>query len=56
MRLTATRCWIEYKEVVIHVLIDLHYTGFISASVAIVRCREDSHNIFLMAPVETLKL
>ena len=38
-------------QIVFHELIDFHYCSLISASVAVVRCGEDRHDIALVCPV-----
>ena len=42
---------IELKEIILHEFIDLHNGGLISATVAVVRRREDSDNVALVSPV-----
>ena len=42
---------IELKEIILHEFIDLHNGGLVSATVAVVRCREDSDNVALVSPV-----
>ena len=38
-------------QVVFHELVDFHYRRLVSASVAIVGRREDSHDVALVSPV-----
>ena len=37
-------------------LINFHNGSFITASIAVVRCREDSADVSIMAPVIALKI
>jgi len=39
------------QEVVLHVFVNFHNCCFITTSITVVRCREDSHNITLVRPV-----
>ena len=55
MRFATARCWVKDKEIVIHLLVNFHYTGFISTSVAIVGSGEDCHNLLLMTPIVALR-
>jgi len=54
MGLTSARCRIKYKEVIVHVLVNLHDTGFVSTAVAVVRGWENCYNMFIMTPVEAV--
>lgn len=54
MRLTTTRSGVENKEVVIHIFVHFHNTCLICASVAVVGCREYSHDMLIMTPVEAI--
>ena len=42
---------IELKEIILHEFIDLHNGGLVSATIAVVRCREDSDDVALVSPV-----
>lgn len=39
------------KEVEFHVLVHLHNSSLVSASVAVVRCREDSNHVTFVSPI-----
>lgn len=39
------------QEVAVHVLVDFHNSSLIATSVAVVRSREDSHDVALMTPI-----
>ena len=54
MRLAAAWRWIEHEELVVHLFVYLHYASLISATVAVIRCRENSHYGFLMIPIEAV--
>ena len=56
VRFTAARCRIKDKEIVIHLLVNLHYTGFVAAPVAVVRSGENCHNLLLVAPIVALHI
>ena len=56
MWLSTSRRRIKDQEVVLHLFVDLHDACFITASIAVVRCWEDSHDLLFMTPVVTLKL
>lgn len=45
------RCRIELQEVEFHVLVHLHNSSFIPASVAIIGSREDSNHVAFMGPI-----
>lgn len=49
--LSSSRRGIEDQEVIIHLLIHLHYTSFVAASVAVIWCGENCHDSFVMTPV-----
>jgi len=51
MGLSAAWRWIEDEEVVVHLLIDLHYSGLVAAPVAVVWRRKDGHDLLLVTPV-----
>jgi len=51
---TSPGAWIELQEGVLQVLVNLHDRSLITASVAVVRCREDSHNVPVLRPVVAL--
>ena len=42
---------VELEEIILHELVDLHYGGFVTASVAVVGRGEDSHDVALVRPV-----
>ena len=54
MRLSAAWGRVKDQEVVVHVLIDLHDTCLICASVAVIGCREDSDDVLLVTPIEAI--
>ena len=54
VRLRLRWCWVELQECFIHELVYLHYGCLVAASVAVVRCREDCHYVFVVAPVEAV--
>ena len=56
VRFASARRWVEDQEVVIHLLITLHYTSLVTASVTVVRCRKYCHNLLLMTPIIALKI
>ena len=56
VRLAAPRSRVKDQEVVIHLLITLHYTSLVTASVTVVRCRKYCHNLLLMTPIIALKI
>lgn len=51
MRLSSPWGRIKDKEVVVHILVHLHDTCLVSASVAIVWSREDGDYVLFMRPV-----
>jgi len=54
MRLSAAGCRIEDQEIIIHIFIHLHDTCLVCASVTVVRCREDSDDVLIVTPIETI--
>ena len=42
---------VELEEIILHELVDLHYGGFVTASVAVVGRGEDRHDVALVRPV-----
>jgi len=56
MGLSAAWRWIEDEEVVVHLLIDLHYSGLVAAPVAVVWRRKDGHDLLLVTPVVSLHI
>ena len=55
MRLSTSWGWIEYEEIVVHLLINLHDTSFVTAPIAVVGCREDCDYFLLVTPIVSLK-
>jgi hypothetical protein len=53
MRLSSSGGRIKSEEVSFHVLIHLHYSCFVSASVAVVRSREDCYDMLIVGPIIT---
>jgi len=51
MRFASSWCRVKDQEIMVHLLINLHDTCFVSTPVAVVRCREDSDNRFVMTPI-----
>ena len=51
MRFTATRRWVKHQEIVIHLFVDFHYSGLVTASITVVWRWKDCHNLLLMAPI-----
>lgn len=45
-----SRYWCDL-QIILHELVDLHYGGLVSASVAVVRGGEDSDDVALVSPV-----
>jgi|ERR1719329_139734 len=56
VRRSALLDWrgVKLKEGVLEMLVDLHHSRLVAASVAIIRCGEDCHGIPVMAPIVTL--
>ena len=42
---------VELEEIILHELVDLHYGGFVTASVAVVGRGEDRDDVALVRPV-----
>ena len=54
MRLAPAWRWIKHEELVIHLFVNLHYASFVAAAIAVIRCRENRHNGFLVIPIEPI--
>jgi len=51
VRLATPWRWIEDEEIVIHLLVHLHYARFVAAAIAIVGRGENCHDLLLMTPI-----
>ena len=49
--LCLTRSRVELQEIILHELVDLHYGGLVSTSIAVVRRRENCHDVALVRPI-----
>ncbi len=54
MWLSAAGCRIKDQEIIIHILVHLHDTCLVGASVTVVRCREDSDDVLIVTPIEPI--
>ena len=54
MGLATPWCRVKDEEIVIHLLVNLHYSSFVAAAIAVVRCGENCHNLFFMTPIVSL--
>jgi predicted transcriptional regulator len=55
MWLTASWSFVELEELVVHLLIELHDSSLVSATVAVVGSTEDGNDILIVAPVVSLE-
>ena len=46
-----TRCGVELEEIILDELVNLHYGGLVTTSVAVVGCGEDRDDVALVCPV-----
>jgi hypothetical protein len=46
--------WVKHQEIVIHLFVYLHDTGFVAASVAVIRRTENSHDFLVLCPIISL--
>ena len=53
--LSTTGGWVEDQEIVIHLLVNFHYSCFVSAPIAVIGRRENSHHLLFVTPVVALK-
>ena len=51
MWLSTARRRVKHQEIVIHLFVDLHYSGLVATPITIVWRWEDRHNLLLMAPI-----
>ena len=51
MWFTPSRGWIEDQEIVVHLLVHLHYSRLVAAAVAVVWRGENRHHLLLVTPV-----
>ena len=51
MRLASAWCRVEYEELMVHLLVYLHYACLVAATVTIVGRREYGHYGLLMGPI-----
>ena len=51
MWFTPSRSGIEDQEIVVHLLVHLHYARFVATTVAVVRRGENRHHLLLVTPV-----
>ena len=49
--LASSRCGVKYEEIVVHLFVDFHDSGFVSASVAVIGRAKDGYYRLLVAPV-----
>ena len=47
-------CWVELQESVLHELVNLHYSGFVTASVTVVWCWEHCDDVSIVWPVVSI--
>jgi hypothetical protein len=55
MWLTASWSFVELEELVVHLLIELHDSSLVSATVAVVGSTVDGNDILIVAPVVSLE-
>lgn len=54
MGLSTSWCGVKDQKVIVHLLVHLHYSSLVAASVTVIWRREYSHDSFVMTPVVSI--